>query len=436
MTSTVKQFVKACEICQTCKASTVQPGGLLQPLDIPEAIWEDLSMDFIGGLPLSKGFNVILVVVDRLSKYAHFIGLKHPYTAKGVAELFVKEVIRHHGIPKTIISDRDPLFISNFWQEIFKLQGTTLQMSSAYHPETDGQTEVVNRCLEAYLRCFAVDKPKSWAQWLPWAEFWYNSTFHVSRGLSTFEVVYGRKPPTVFQFTRGGIRVEAVAQELRNRDMTLQMLKRHQANAQSSMKSNADKHRKEVSFGVGDWVYVKLKSYRQMSVSNRHNQKLAPRFFGPFQVIATVGPVAYKLLLPPTSRIHPVFHVSMLKKAIKGTAAPLFPAELETEDRDVLSPLAILETRSVLEGSKVVEQWLVQWQSQTPEEATWEDSEWIQQHFPSLSLEVKTLKEGEGNDTNHEQANTSPKPPILNVYSRRGRMGKNTKSLLGGNVIK
>ncbi|KAD3641652.1 hypothetical protein E3N88_30876 [Mikania micrantha] len=142
MTSTVKQFVKACEICQTCKASTVQPGGLLQPLDIPEAIWEDLSMDFIGGLPLSKGFNVILVVVDRLSKYAHFIGLKHPYTSKGVAELFVKEVIRHHGIPKTIISDRDPLFISNFWQEIFKLQGTTLQMSSAYHPETDGQTEV------------------------------------------------------------------------------------------------------------------------------------------------------------------------------------------------------------------------------------------------------------------------------------------------------
>ncbi|KAD3069344.1 hypothetical protein E3N88_37224 [Mikania micrantha] len=212
MTSTVKEFVKACDVCQRCKASTVMPGGLLQPLAIPEAIWEDLSMDFIGGLPLSKGCNVILAVVDRLSKYAHFMAVKHPYTAKGIAEVFVKEVIRHHGIPKTIIRDCDPLFISKFWQEIFCLQGTKLQMSSAYHPETDGQTEVVNRCLEAYLR------------------------------LSPFEIVYGRRPPTIFHYGQGEIRVEAVAQELKDRDAALQLLKHHLARAQSLMKSNADKH--------------------------------------------------------------------------------------------------------------------------------------------------------------------------------------------------
>ncbi|KAD5803038.1 hypothetical protein E3N88_14398 [Mikania micrantha] len=216
-------------------------GGLLQPLAIPEAIWEGLSLDFIGGLPMSKGMNVILVVVDRLSKHAPFIALKHPYTAKGVAELFVKEVIRHHGIPKTLVSDRDPLFIN-------------------------GQTKVLNRCVEAYLRCFVVDKPTMWAQWLPWAEFWYNSTFHVSTGIAPFEMVYGRKPPTVFQYGQGEIKVEAVAQELNDRDMTLQLLKHHLANAQSTMKSQADKQMRELRFKVGEWVYVKLHPYRQMSI--------------------------------------------------------------------------------------------------------------------------------------------------------------------------
>ncbi|PNX61565.1 retrotransposon Ty-3/Gypsy protein, partial [Trifolium pratense] len=141
MQKAVRDFVRACDICQRQKYTATTPGGLLQPLPIPNAIWEDLSIDFITGLPKSKGFEAVLVVVDRLSKYSHFILLKHPYTAKSVAELFVKEVVRLHGIPSTIISDRDPLFISHFWSELFKLQGTKLKMSSAYHPETDGQTE-------------------------------------------------------------------------------------------------------------------------------------------------------------------------------------------------------------------------------------------------------------------------------------------------------
>jgi hypothetical protein len=157
MQKTVRDFVRAFDVCQRQKNEATSPGGFLQPLPIPNAIWEDISLDFITGLPKSKGFEAVLVVVDRLSKYSHFILMKHPYTAKSVAELFVKEIVRLHGIPSSIVSDRDPLFVSHFWKELFKMPGTTLKMSSSYHPETYGQTEVTNRCLESYLRCFAAE---------------------------------------------------------------------------------------------------------------------------------------------------------------------------------------------------------------------------------------------------------------------------------------
>nr|KAJ0193529.1 hypothetical protein LSAT_V11C800408980 [Lactuca sativa] len=422
MIECIKNFVRACDVCQRCKASSLAPGGLLQPLDIPKAIWEDLSLDFILGLPKSKGFDAVLVVVDRLSKYAHFILLKHPYTARTVAEVFVREVVRHHGIPKSIVSDRDPLFISKFWQEIFKAQGTQLHMSSAYHPESDGQTEVINRCLEAYLRCFAVDQPRLWTTWIPWAEFWYNSTFHGSTGISPFEVVYGRKPPTVFQYVPGEVRVQAVSQELQDRDEALRQLKVHLAQAQSTMKAQADKKRRDSHFQNGEWVYVKLKPYRQKSVSSRIHHKLAAKFFGPFQILEKIGPVAYKLQLPPTSKVHPVFHVSLLKKAVQVPADTSLPPELEVDTEDMVIPAAVLATRSVGGPHDKVEQWLVHWQGQSLEEATWEDAITIKEQFPNTSLEVKTLIEGGSNDTDTSLIpnKMSTRGPLM-VYSRRDR---------------
>jgi len=167
----VENFVKQCIICQQAKHLHTKPAGLLQPLPPPAAPWQEITMDFIEGLPTSDGSNTILVVVDRLTKYAHFIPLHHPYTAATVAKLFVDHVVKLHAVPLTIISDRDKIFTSTFWRELFKALWIKLHYSTAYDPQTDGQSERVNQCLEQYLRCTVQDNPKHWRRWLAMAEF-------------------------------------------------------------------------------------------------------------------------------------------------------------------------------------------------------------------------------------------------------------------------
>ncbi|GJV35069.1 putative mitochondrial protein [Tanacetum coccineum] len=162
----IKKFVHECINCQRNKPDLAAYPGLLQPLPIPNRIWESISMDFIKALPKSQGYTVIFVVVDRLTKYAHFMPLSHPFTAVEVAQEFLDTVYKLHGLPTSIVSDRDKVFLSNFWKELFKLLQVKLLMSTAYHPQTDGQTEVVNRCLECYLRCMIGERPKEWKKWL------------------------------------------------------------------------------------------------------------------------------------------------------------------------------------------------------------------------------------------------------------------------------
>ncbi|GKB49139.1 retrotransposon-related protein [Tanacetum coccineum] len=239
MRKEIKKFVKECITCQRYKPDLAAYPGLLQPLPIPNRIWESISMDFIEGLPRSKGFNVIFVVVDRLTKYAHFMPLSHPFSAMQVAQLFLDTVYKLHGLPTTIVSDRDKVFLSTFWKELFQLLQVKLLKSTAYHPQTDGQTEVVNRCLECYLRCMTGERPQEWAKWLPLAELWYNSNFHTSIHTTPFQAVYGQTPPIHVPYLGGLSKVDAVDRTLEAREQAIQMLKFHLGRSQNRMKQQA-----------------------------------------------------------------------------------------------------------------------------------------------------------------------------------------------------
>jgi hypothetical protein len=196
----VHEFVRGCSVCQRNKSEHLHPADLLQPLQIPSHVWSDISMDFIEGFPKVGGKSVILTVVDRFSKFVHFIALSHPYSAASVAKAFFDGIVRLHGIPCSIVSDRDTVFTSTFWSELFKLAGVKLQMSLAFHPQSDGQSEVVNKVITMYLRYLVGDRPWSWLQWLPWAEFCYNSSYHMTLKCSPFKVVYGRDPSTLISY--------------------------------------------------------------------------------------------------------------------------------------------------------------------------------------------------------------------------------------------
>ncbi|KAJ0856477.1 putative nucleotidyltransferase, Ribonuclease H [Helianthus annuus] len=183
----IKKWVKECEICLKAKYEAVASPGLLSPLPAPQSVFTDISMDFISGLPKSEGKDCILVVVDRFTKYGHFIPLKHPFSAVRVAQVVLDNVFKLHGCPLNIVSDRDPIFMSSFWKEFLKLQGIEQALSTAYHPQSDGQTEVLNRCLETYLRCMVMHDPKTWVQWLSLAEWWYNTTWHSAIKMTPFK---------------------------------------------------------------------------------------------------------------------------------------------------------------------------------------------------------------------------------------------------------
>ncbi|GJW90770.1 reverse transcriptase [Tanacetum coccineum] len=214
---------------------------LLQPLLIPEKFWLEISMDFTKKFPMSHGKSVIMVVVDRLSKYAHFMSLSHPFSASQVAQVFLDGVYKFDGLPNSIVSDRDKVFLSQFWKSMFSKLNVKLKLSTAYHPQIDGQTEVVNRCLGCDLRCMCGEKPKDWVKWPPLPVFLYNTNFHTTTKSTPYEIVYCQSHPIHIPYVLGDSIVESVM-TLDTREGAINMMKFHLKRAYNKMKSQVDKH--------------------------------------------------------------------------------------------------------------------------------------------------------------------------------------------------
>jgi hypothetical protein len=249
----VKDWVRTCTTCQRNKTETRQPAGLLQPLAVPSQVWADIAIDFIEGLPKVAGKSVILTVVDRFSKYTHFIPLGHPYTASLVARAFFDGIVRLHGFPSSIVSDRDPVFTGHVWRDLFGLAGVKLRMSTAFHPQTDGQSEVVNKVIAMYLRCVTGDRPRSWVDWLSWAEYCYNTSFHTALRATPFEVVYGRPPQPILPYTVGSAKTEATDVLLRSRDEMFAEVRQRLLQAQQLSKKYYDESHRDLELDVGAW---------------------------------------------------------------------------------------------------------------------------------------------------------------------------------------
>lgn len=304
----------------------------------------------------------------------------HPFSAQIVAQKFMDHIYKLHGMPRYIISDRDPIFTSCFWQHLFKLTGNELFLSTTRHPQTDGQTERVNQCLKTFLRCYTQASPNQWSKWLSLAEFWYNTIYHSSLGKSPFAVLYGREPRQLGMIKGDVDQPMDVRAWLKERKLMLELVKQHLHCAQQQMKTQADKKQSDRSFQPGDKVFLKLQPYVQTSVAQRASHKLAFKFYGPFLVLAKVGAVAYRLQLPEGSLVHPVFHVSQLKEAKMRPTPASGPLPANTFDFQV--PLAILGYKWRKTPNKMVRQGRVQWTGAPPGDATWEDLDDLHRRFP------------------------------------------------------
>jgi transposase InsO family protein len=376
----VADYVKSCPQCQVNKSSTQRPAGLLQPLPIPSRSWDSVTMDFIVQLPCSQsGFDAITVYVDRLTKMVHLRPCSTKDTAEKAALNLLDSVVKLHGVPKQIISDRDSKFTSAFWAELLRLMGSRRSLSTAFHPQTDGQTERANRVLESMLRNFVNAEQDDWDRALPMAEFAMNNSWNETVQETPFFLNYGQHPNTMASILvgsnvpRAAGFVQAIQRQIKSAKQLMQ-------SAQQRQKSYADRKRRELEFAVGDEVLLSTKNLRLKTPGCR---KLMPLWVGPFAVLEKVGAVAYRLELPEALTVHPVFHVSLLKPFHPDAEgrAPLPPAPLDTEDGLYYAVRAVLNHREVKRGSKQVKgrgkvptyrtEYLIDWEGYGVDQRSW-----------------------------------------------------------------
>ena len=383
----IVDFIAKCPNCQQVKYEHQRPGGTLQRMPIPEWKWERIAMDFVVGLPKTMGkYDSIWVIVDRLTKSAHFIPVKVTYNAEKLAKLYISEVVRLHGVPLSIISDRGTQFTSKFWKTLHAELGTRLDLSTAFHPQTDGQSERTIQVLEDMLRACVIEFGGHWDSFLPLAEFSYNNSYHSSIDMAPFEALYGRRCRSpigwfdAFEVRPWGTDL------LRDSIEKVKSIQEKLLAAQSRQKEYADRKVRDLEFMEGEQVLLKVSPMKGVMRFGKRG-KLSPRYIGPFEVLKQVGEVAYELALPPgLSGVHPVFHVSMLKRYhgdgnyIIRWDSVLLDENLSYEEE----PVAILDREVRKLRSREIASIKVQWKNRPVEEATWEKEADMQERYPHL----------------------------------------------------
>ncbi|SGY86371.1 BQ5605_C009g05813 [Microbotryum silenes-dioicae] len=364
----VNNYVKTCDSCQRNKPTHHRKHGHLQPLPIPSKPWSSLSMDHIVDLPPSSGFDCVLVVVDRLTKEAHFIPTHKTDSSRDLARTFLTHVFKLHGLPTDIVSDRGATFTSNWWSEFLAMLKIKPNLSTAFHPESDGQTERTNQTLEHYLRHFCDYLQTNWSELLPLAEFAYNNSFHSSIGASPFYVTRGYHPRLEVSLRDSFVTdVPKYLQHLRSVQETA---RKQILQAQETQARFANLKRKpSPPFKIGDQVLLNRKNIQ----TSRPSSKLDSHKLGPFRIQRIISPVAFKLELPASMKIHPVFHVSLLEPYQANSLAsrcsnPPPPPEIINGEEEYQVE-QILDSRNNRRSRRL--EYFVDWTGYGPQDRQW-----------------------------------------------------------------
>ncbi|KAL0440135.1 UNVERIFIED_CONTAM: Transposon Tf2-11 polyprotein [Sesamum latifolium] len=387
MKKDVAEFVAKCMTCQQIKAKHQAPAGKHRPLSIPEWKWEKITMDFVVGLPRTlRKHDAIWVIVDRLTKSAHFLPIRQGDSLDKLAELYVAEIVRLHGVPVSIVSDKDPRFTSRFWKSLQRALGTKLHFSTAFHPQTDGQSERTIQTLEDMMRACTMEFKGNWDDHLPLMEFAYNNSFHSSISMAPYEALYRRRCCSPVCWDIEGLRQLEGPELVQKTVEKIQIVKKCLKVAQDRQKSYIDKHRREMEYEVGDKVFLKVSPWKGILRFGRQG-KLSPRYIGSYEIIERIGPLAYRLALPmELSQIHDVFHVSMLRRYRSDPSHVIREPEIEISEElaYIEEPMEILD-RSVRKlRNKEIPMVKVRWTHHSPREATWKVEAHMREKYPYL----------------------------------------------------